>query len=347
MDKSLRKIIKIICILVIVYMITLTFPVIKTLFEFVIKLLLPFIIGFIGAYILYPLAEKISNKRVNYKASVIIVVIFFMTFITLFVVILFPKIYEQIKFLIDNLPNYIDEISKYIDKICNFMSFLPDKYLPNKDNLLTFFTNFINTKMNNYEEIFDNLSFYIILLFLSPVLIVYFLFEFPKIRKFLKEKTLDNNKIEWYNTLKEIDESMRIYFKGLIIVNVVLALLATFLFEVIGIELPLLWGSIIGFTNIIPYIGPYIGGFLVCIFAMTSSFNKAISCLIVVVLLQLVESNLISPNIHSKNTHTSPIIVLLFITFLGEIMGIFGLVIAVPILNIFQILLSKIKILKN
>jgi predicted PurR-regulated permease PerM len=126
-----------------------------------------------------------------------------------------------------------------------------------------------------------------------------------------------------------------------------LSIISTILFSIIGIEHSLLWGIIIGTTNVIPYIGPYIGGAIVVTFTLLTSYKKAFIVLIVIVILQLIESNFISPNIHSKTVKTSPILVLLFVSIFGQILGIFGMIIAVPILSIFQILVNKIPILKN
>ena len=136
-------------------------------------------------------------------------------------------------------------------------------------------------------------------------------------------------------------------FNGVLIVMVLLSLLATILFSIIGVEHSLLWGRIIGITNIIPYIGPYIGGAIVVAFTLLTSYKKALIVLVIIVLLQLIESNFITPNIHSKTMKTSPILVLLFISIFGQIMGIFGMIIAIPFLSIFQILVNKIPLLKN
>lgn len=347
MDKTLLKIIKIIGLLCITYLIMLIFPSIRVCINWLIKILLPFFIGFCGAYLLVPLVEKLSSCKVSYKASVIIVVSIFVVFITFIVMLVIPKTIKQFNLLFENLPLYIENVSDFLNKMSKKLSFLPSEFLPTPENLHTFFTNIFENITNNYNKILENITYYALVLLISPVLIVYFLFDFKKILAKVKELLLRKNKEKVYYTLVEINKNMRNYFTGVFVVMVVLSLLATILFSIVGIELPLLWGLIIGITNIIPYIGPYIGGAIVIIFTLATSFKKAFSVLIIIVVLQLIESNFISPNIHSKSVKTNPILVLLFVSIFGELMGIFGMIIAIPILSIFQILVNKIQILKN
>ena len=61
MDKTLQKIIKIIGIIIICYLIYLLYPGIKTIIYWLIKIFIPFIIGFVGAYLLLPIVNKLIN----------------------------------------------------------------------------------------------------------------------------------------------------------------------------------------------------------------------------------------------------------------------------------------------
>ena len=341
MDKKLLKIIKIIGILLIIYVLYLLFPGIEKLFDYLIKILTPFIIGFVGAYILYPLVIKMTKFKISYKASAIIIVSIFLVIATFISVLVIPKTIDQINVLIENIPNYINSISHFLDLLSEKLNFLPYNLRPTPDNLNYYLNNFIENSLPNFNNIVENGSFYFLTILITPILIVYFLLDFKKIMSFIKENLIKYDKEKIYNILIEINQAMRSYFNGVIVVMILLSLLATFAFKMIGIQFPLLWGIIIGLTNIIPYIGPYLGGIIVVGFTMTTAIGKAFSVLIVIIILQLIESNFITPNIHSKTTNTSPILVLLFISIFGKIFGIFGMIIAVPLLSIFQILLIK------
>ena len=127
------------------------------------------------------------------------------------------------------------------------------------------------------------------------------------------------------------------YLGGVLLVMVFLILISTVCFFIIGINLPLLWGIIIGLTNIIPYIGPYIGGFIVVIFTLGSMPNKIIPVIAIIVVLQLIESNFITPKVESKTVKVHPILAIFSVALLGKILGIFGMILAIPIVSSIQI----------
>jgi predicted PurR-regulated permease PerM len=108
------------------------------------------------------------------------------------------------------------------------------------------------------------------------------------------------------------------------------------MFSAIGLDYSILMALIIGLTDVIPYIGPYLGGALAATYAFSISTNKAISVIIIVAIVQLVESNFLTPFIQSHRVKTHPILVVLSLTFFGATLGFFGLLIAVPVLAIVQ-----------
>ena len=175
MDKNLQRIIKIIGLLCITYLILLIFPTIKIFFEWLLRIILPFLIGFIGAYLLIPLVDRLTKCKVSYKASVIIVVSMFVVFSILILMIVIPKTIYQFNLLFENIPSYIDNVSHFLDDISNKMDFLPNEFLPTPNNVYLFLQNLGNKISGNLNKILENITYYLVVILLSPVLIVYFL----------------------------------------------------------------------------------------------------------------------------------------------------------------------------
>jgi predicted PurR-regulated permease PerM len=106
---------------------------------------------------------------------------------------------------------------------------------------------------------------------------------------------------------------------------------------------PLLLGFIIGITDIIPYFGPVIGAIPAVIIAATIS-NKMILIVIIIIFgLQFIEGNLLSPIIVGKSLHMHPIMIMAALLLGGEVGGVIGLLIAVPILAIIRVVLLHVK----
>lgn len=145
-----------------------------------------------------------------------------------------------------------------------------------------------------------------------------------------------------YDCLKEIKTSLHQYVKGVLIVMSILSLVTFITFKIIGLEYAFLLALLIGITDIIPYVGPYIGGAIAGIFTLATKPKKFIYVIISIVITQLLESNYLVPKIQSKTLKTNPLIVLFSIAFFGELFGILGILIAVPMSRIIEIIFFAI-----
>lgn len=148
--------------------------------------------------------------------------------------------------------------------------------------------------------------------------------------------------------IRDVDKSLGGYIRGQLLVCLVIGVISATLFWVFGMKYPLLLGFIIAITNIIPYFGPIIGAVPAVIIAATLSVKMVIITLIIIVVLQFVEGNILSPLIVGKSLHMHPLIIMLSLLAGGEAGGIIGLIMAVPILAILKIsLIHARKLLMN
>lgn len=139
--------------------------------------------------------------------------------------------------------------------------------------------------------------------------------------------------------LRDVDESLGGYIRGQILVGASIGTIAAFLFWFVDMKYPLLLGVIVGITNIIPYFGPIIALVPITIIAATMSMKMVITSVIIVVILQFLEGNILSPLIVGKSLHMHPLLIMLALFAGGEIAGIIGLILGVPILAILKVIL--------
>ena len=100
----------------------------------------------------------------------------------------------------------------------------------------------------------------------------------------------------------------------------------------VGLKAPLLFGLFCGITNIIPYLGPYLGGIPAVIVGFTQSTTIGILTLVVIAVIQLLEGNLLQPLILSKTTKLHPITIILGLLIFGYFFNIVGMIISTPII---------------
>ena len=331
-----EKLIKIGLIFLNLLLFFLLFPYLTKIINVVFKLLFPFLIGFTLAFLLLPIVNWLVKKKIKRNYAVGITVLLFFCFISGIIIIFIPIIVKEVDFLIKNIPNYMNSLSDFINNIKLELSFLPSELVPNVDIIEMKMSNFLISMISNMFNFFTNFVSFIITFLMSIILMIYFLLDFEKISLVIKEKASKYKKVDLIEYFRNIKETIQAYFKGVFLVSSIVFILSFILFKIIGLEYALLLGLIVGITDIIPYIGPYIGGFIVSLIAISDSLKKMVIVLIIIVIIQGLESWFITPKVQSKKISVNPILVLLFLVIFGKIMGILGLVIAVPILAILQ-----------
>ena len=338
MTKKIYKIIEIIGILFVIFLIIKLFPYVKNLIGLLFKILLPFLISYTIAFAIEPLIEKLEDKKINRKVSVIIISIIFFALVFLIFRYLIPLFIKQLEELLKVLPEYFNQLSFNIEKLTEKYNIILNEKIFNISQISDFFSMKISNFIDNLSVFIQKIFSYILIILIIPILTIYFMNDYKNIELFIKNYLIKKQKNEIYDVLSKSKNAIRQYFRGMIIVIFLLTIASTIVFMFLKIDYSLLFGFIIGITDIIPYLGPYIGGAIVGIFVLVSRPEKLIFVIISIVILQFIESNFLVPKIQSKTLKTNPILVIFSVTFFGEIMGIFGMLIAVPLEKIVEII---------
>ena len=327
----------IICIVVItIYFSFLCFPYFKEIFSFFVNLLAPFLIGFVISFILYPLIDYLVKHKINRRIAVLIISVVFITIIVLMSFLIIPKLTNELKKIFDEIPKIAADISTVIEKLYSKINIDILDFLPSEKEIAAILSKNAEAFMAKILTIMQRIISYIISLILGFVLSIYFMVDFDKIKTFIKDWCYKNDKQKLLVLLVEIKSTLQAYIKGVLLVSICLMISSTIFLSIIKLDYAVILGVIIGLTDIIPYFGPYIGGGIAVAVAFTKSPKVALITAIFVVVQQMVEAWLITPKIQSKNIKTHPILVMLSLLFFGKLLGILGMIIAVPILAILQ-----------
>ena len=94
-------------------------------------------------------------------------------------------------------------------------------------------------------------------------------------------------------------------------------------------------------TNLIPYVGPYIGGIPVVIYEFFIDQHLGYASLIVIMVLQYLESSYLQPYLFSKGIHLHPILLLIALTFFGDLFGLIGMIFS-PLLLSYVVFIGEL-----
>lgn len=142
--------------------------------------------------------------------------------------------------------------------------------------------------------------------------------------------------------LSEINIVITTFLKGALVDSIIVALLSSIILSILNIQYAAIIGILGGMLNVIPYFGPFfsmVPAFLVSL--SNQGITKAIIAVIALFLVQQADSNYIYPKIVGTTTGLHPLFVLISVSVMGYLAGVIGMLVAVPIAGIIQVLIKK------
>ena len=265
-----------------------------------------------------PLIGFFLNKGVKRKYSVFLVYGLLIGLIVVIFSITMPSFTNQIKSFVKNVPELIDIIISFFNK--QGISINESKINGFLDSILMAILKYLSSSITIIFNILLGVSG---ALFLS--------FDFPKFREGVKGKIPPRIKRPIIYYFHHFLPFIHKYFVGMLIDSVFIFSISLIGFFVIDIDYVLVLALFVALTNLIPIIGPYIGGIPAVIVGFSISFSFGISALIVVVIVQLIESNIVQPLILKNVIKLHPLEGILGISLFGALFGIIGMILS-PIL---------------
>jgi len=141
------------------------------------------------------------------------------------------------------------------------------------------------------------------------------------------------------NVLNKIQRDLKGYLRGWILDSIIIGLISMVGYSVIGVDYPILLGSIAGAANLIPYLGPVVGAVPAFLISLTQygDMRLLIPIIIVTFLVQLIDNVLVQPLCYSKTVDMHPLTVILVLVVGNELMGIIGMLLAIPLFTIVKV----------
>ena len=327
---------EILMIVVILYVCTYLSFIFEPLFVFISTLFFPFLISIFLYFLLNPAVNTLERAKIPRTLAILILYVVFLGVIGLIVVSLGPVIVRQVNQLINHIPDYVKSSKTMINNIMHSDWFI---WIQQQDGFITrinksflswtsHFTSHLTSGMQTALGIVTNITITII----TVPFILFYMFKdgrrFPlAVMRFLPSSYRN----EGLNIIKETGETLGTYIQGQTLVCLAVGLLTFIGFLIIHLPYALLLGLIIAITNIIPYLGPFIGAAPAVIVGFLDSPSKVLLAIIVVVIVQQIDGNIMSPLIIGKRLDMHPLTIIVLLLVAGNLAGILGMILAVPV----------------
>jgi len=301
----------------------------------ILSVLAPFFIGFILAWIFNPIVTKLEEKKVPRVLGAMIVYVLFLTVIILFFRYLIPVIYDQLQVLIGNLPAIFRELEGFIDKIFARLGHIDGiDFMAMKAQIITTVTSSLNSFMTSIPTVLVNcigaIFSSLVTIVFGLVIGLYMLIDFGAISGHLINMLPKKNRFEASLLLTNISTEVRKSVNGTLLVALMVFVCDSIGFWVVGLQASVLFGLLCGITDLIPYVGPYIGGAVAVIVGFAQSPLIGFLALIVAIIVQLIENNVLQPIIMSKTMKLHPVTIIVGLLIFEHFFGIIGMILCTP-----------------
>lgn len=324
------------------YLFVKLFPFYGAVFSFLWSVFFPLILSIFIAYLLYPIVQKIHSCKIPKGLAILIIYVVFFGGIIFAIYRIYPLFVRQLTELSEQLPQFISTYKQWIYHIYESTAFLPETVHDKMDNLFeqieTSVGNIVSRLVISVTKIFD----VIVVVTVIPVLVFYFLKDTKRIKDWIKGWIPSKYHHRAHEILYSIDKSLGNYIRGQLLVSLFVSIATFASFYFLHLKYALVLAIIMGFTNFIPYFGPIIGALPAIAIALTISTKLVIFVLITVFVIQLIESNLLSPYIVGKSIHIHPIAIIFALLVGGEVGGVIGMLLAVPLLTIVNEIVKQV-----
>lgn len=301
--------------------------------------------GLTFAYIFLPVIEfleKLMQPSKAFFSFVVLILIFFLASIFLFL----PILNRELTALVNKLPVFISKSKEFYRTILDNMEFLE---IPTGLKIV------ITEKLDKVQMKIGNSLFIYIQKFINwlsqtvdIVIAIVFGFYFLRDRKYFKRLFVDmvpsTIRQRVLKVFREIDKILRTFIRTQLLISLVICLLSTMGFMIIRLQYAFILGLFCGLFEIIPYFGPLLGAIPALIVATLNGVNSFIWTTFIVILVQQIEGNIITPQIIGYNIELHPAIIILILWLGRNLFGIGGMFFAVPIFLIFRIIVKNIYI---
>lgn len=315
------------------------------LFRRLSAVLTPFLIAWLIAYLLHPIV-KFFQYKLKFKSRILSI----FTTLTLFIASLIGIILLIVPLIAKEVKNFSILIQNYTENY-DIYSIIPLSW---RENIADFFQN-INLQDFiqglNISELFKQItprilgivdtSFSIILSLMVLIIIflylIFILKDYEKINQGLPSIIPPNYRNLVMEILGDIEDGMNKYFRGQALIALIVGALFTIGFLIIGLPMAVVFGLFVGVLNLVPYlqaISIVPATFLIILKAAepgSSFWGVLVGVFIVYLVVQIIQDAILVPTIMGKVTGMKPAIILLSLSIWGSLMGIIGLIIALPL----------------
>jgi len=295
-------------------------------------ILVPFFLAVFIAVICAPPLFWLQRKGVPKLPALALILVAILIAGLLFGVLLVPSLND---FLI-SLPGYQERLSA---QIAELLSWLREKgvNIPAEEVSGAFHPGWVMVLAGGIFAALSSVLAHAFLILLTVVFILLEMADFPK-----KLRVVLKNPERSLSTIEKFSQHAKRYMVIKTLLSAVTGLVIWLWLLILGVDYPVLWGTLSFLLNFVPNIGAILAGLPVALLALVQlGVGPALLTVLGFIVVHIVVGNLIEPKLMGKRLSLSTLVVFLSLVFWGWVLGPIGMILSVPMTSLVKIALES------
>lgn len=306
----------------------------------------PLVLALAVIYLLAPLVDILHRWRIHRLIGSCLAYLVFAGLLVLLGFLVVPVIRDQILEFGAELPRIVADVSAFLADTAQ--RFGLKVVVPETQTIQEWALSYFNadrvSEILSQAGAFAKTGMQVLAVFvLGPVLAFYILVDLPGIGARTRALIPETVRAETLHVSRQVARVVGGFVRGQLLVALIVGILSSIGLWILDVPFWLVIGMTAGLLNIIPFIGPWVGGALAGIVSLIfKDVTTGFWAVVMFALVQQFDNHVISPNILRRRVQLHPVFILLSLLLGASLGGFFGLLVAVPVAAVLKVVFGHL-----
>ncbi|EOL49400.1 AI-2E family transporter [Enterococcus caccae] len=316
------------------------------IFGMVSAVFMPLLIAGFLYYMFDPIVVFLEKRGLPRIGGFLLSFAILVVLIALVVMNVVPQLVNQSLELSQSLPSYAEEMNQWLNDLGDLEAFKGFNIQEQLDKANITISNILNFAIvgvtNSLSKIVGLLMRFFILLFTVPFILFFMFKDGHKFLDAMSHFFPKSIRSELRQTVRELNQTLSAYISSTVLDALIIGILSFIAMTIFKQPYALLLAVFCGLTNIIPYVGPFIGAVPAILVGLFISPWQALYMALSILVIQQLDGNLIKPLLMGKSLNIHPLTIILVLIASGSVGGIIGMLICIPVYAVIKTLVLNI-----
>jgi predicted PurR-regulated permease PerM len=303
----------------------------------------PLVVAMIGVYLLNPIVSALERRGLARIWGTLLTYLVGIAILGTALTLTIPVVAEQVTAFARSAPGLINRVTESFGDLAAGFGFQVQDAGEGGESVVDFFGRLLSITRGLFDLA--------IIMVVGPIIAFYLLVDLPKIRRGLKALIPTRRRAEVESVLEKMGRAVGGFFRGQLLVSLFVGIASALGLWVVGLPFWAVVGLVSGLFNLIPLVGPFIGGIVAVVIAFTTQtqgegllqlqpgWPLAVGSAVALLIVQQIDNHILSPNIVARTVRLHPVTVMLGLLAGGTLLGLWGMLLAVPVLASVKVVL--------